>query len=149
MSTTLKQSSVFIVEYQYTKLLNIHDPNATETRRSQPYHTKYRAKRMSYEPPVIIEIPLPGQLPIGRGASSTGKRGGNLRVRCTNKEYDMIQQEAGGLDLSLAMFCRWCIVHAAQQLRRHRREQSTNMRVGDPDASRATRKKPSKRNRVR
>ncbi len=104
---------------------------------------------MSYEPPVLIEIPLPAELPIGRGANSTGKRGGNLRVRCTNKEYDMIQKEADILELSLAMFCRWSITQVASQLYKHRTEQSTAMKVGDPDGSRARRKKPDKRDRAR
>ena len=88
---------------------------------------------MAYEPPLKIEIPIPSNIPMGRGVNSTGKRGGNLRVRCTNSEYDAIQVEAANLNLSLAMFCRWSIVHVAKQLTKHRNEQSTDITVGDID----------------
>ena len=47
---------------------------------------------MSYEPPLKITIPTPSEFELGYGVNSTGKRGGNLRVRCTNKEYDAIKQ---------------------------------------------------------
>jgi hypothetical protein len=80
---------------------------------------------MSYEPPLKITIPIPSEIPIGRGTNSTGKRGGNLRIRCTNKEYDAIQREATELGLSLAMFCRWSIVHVASGLFVHREVNST------------------------
>ena len=91
---------------------------------------------MSYEPPLKIEIPVPSNIPMGYGVNSTGKRGGNLRVRCTNTEYDMIQEEASNLNLSLAMFCRWSIVYTARQLAKHRQTQSTDITVGDVDVPR-------------
>ena len=86
---------------------------------------------MSYEPPIKIMITTPSEIPHGFGPNSTGKRGGNLRVRCTNKEYDMIQIEAAKLGISLATFCRWCAIHAAKQLKQHRDEQSTEESIGD------------------
>ena len=88
---------------------------------------------MSYEPPLKITIPIPTSFPVGRGVHSTGKRGGNLRVRCTNAQYDAIQLEAAYLKVSLATFCRWCAVHVASQLREHRKAQSTSISIGDED----------------
>ena len=90
---------------------------------------------MAYDPPLRIEIPLPSEIPMGRGVNSTSKRGGNLRVRCTNKEYDDVAFEAAALGLSLAMFCRWTIVHVATQLRRHRKLESTSMSIGEENES--------------
>lgn len=86
---------------------------------------------MSYEPPLRIHIPTPNEIPQGFGPNSTGKRGGNLRVRCTNNEYDAISYEAANLGISLAMFCRWCAVHVAQKLKKHRDMSSTASSIGD------------------
>lgn len=88
---------------------------------------------MSYEPPLKITIPLPATLPKGRGANATGHRGGNLRIRCTDAEYDYVQREAELLGLSLAMFCRWCVTKVATQLTLHRGTDSTSMSIGDED----------------
>ena len=88
---------------------------------------------MSYEPPLTIVITTPSLIAPGLGVNSTGKRGGNLRVRCTNREYDAIQQEAMHLNLSLAMFCRSCIVKAAQRLKAHRDNASLNMTAQEED----------------
>jgi uncharacterized protein (DUF1778 family) len=86
---------------------------------------------MSYEPPIKIMITTPSEIPQGFGPNSTGGRGGNLRIRCTNREYDDIKYEAAILGLSLASFCRWCAVHAAEQLRIHREGLSTNEAAGE------------------
>jgi len=88
---------------------------------------------MSYEPPLKITIPAPSEIPQGFGPNSTGKRGGNLRVRCTNAEYDDIQHEAYLLDVSLAMFTRWCAVHVAKQLKIHRDAESDSISIGEDD----------------
>ena len=88
---------------------------------------------MSYELPLTITIPIPQQIPQGRGANATGHRGGNLRIRCTDKEYDKIQEEAEKLGLSLAMFCRWSITRVANNMRSHRLALSTSATVGDED----------------
>ena len=88
---------------------------------------------MSYEPPLKISIALPTELPKGFGVNSTGRRGGNLRVRCTNKEYDAIKHEAELLKLTLAMFCRWCAVHVAKQLKIHRDAESNSISIGEDD----------------
>ena len=86
---------------------------------------------MSYDPPYKISIPTPSEIPRGFGPNSTGKRGGNLRIRCTNAEYDMLQQEATTLGISLANFCRWCVVQVAQQLEKHRSDTSTIDTTGE------------------
>ena len=98
---------------------------------------------MSYEPPLKITIPIPNNFPVGRGTNSTGRRGGNLRIRCTNKEYDAIQYEAGLLDITLAMFCRWCAVHVAARLLEHRKTSSTAISIGEDNepSSRGRKKK--------
>jgi hypothetical protein len=98
---------------------------------------------MAYEPPLKIFIQTPNWVPKGFGPNSTGKRGGNLRVRCTNNEYDSIKLEAANLGISLAAFCRWCSVQVAQQLKEHRRIESTNASIGEEDdfTGRRTRKK--------
>jgi hypothetical protein len=88
---------------------------------------------MSYEPPLKITITTPDEIPQGFGPNSTGKRGGNLRVRCTNAEYDAIAHEAALLGVTLAMFTRWCATHVATQLKSHRDASSTSMSVGDDD----------------
>jgi hypothetical protein len=82
---------------------------------------------MSYEPPLSITIPTPSIIPKGFGPNSTGKRGGNLRVRCTDSEYDALVVEASRLGISLAMFCRWSIVQVSQKLLEHRDQQSTEI----------------------
>jgi hypothetical protein len=86
---------------------------------------------MSYEPPLRISIPLPAEIPIGFGPNSTGRRGGNLRVRVTDAEYDAMQIEAALLDVSLAKFVRWCAVHVAQTLKEHRDNESTDWDYGE------------------
>lgn len=86
---------------------------------------------MSYEPPLKVTIPIPSKIPLSFGPNSTGKRGGNLRVRCTNKEYDLIQDEAAALDLSLANFCRWSALYVARAIKEHREDQSTSMSAGE------------------
>tara|TARA_R110002110_G_scaffold177861_4_gene382399 strand:- start:209 stop:493 length:285 start_codon:yes stop_codon:yes gene_type:complete len=75
---------------------------------------------MPYTVPSNIKIPTPDTIPIGFGPNSTGKRGGNLRVRCTDNEYDAIKHEAELLNITLATFTRWCAVHVAQELLQHR-----------------------------
>jgi hypothetical protein len=88
---------------------------------------------MSYEPPLKISITTPNEIPKSFGVNSTGKRGGNLRVRCTNAEYDAIQHEAELLGISLAMFTRWCAVQVGQKLLEHREAQSTSMSIGEEE----------------
>lgn len=85
----------------------------------------------TYEPPLRVTIPLPCELPRGRGRSSTGRYGGNYRIRLTNDEYNMIQQEAAELGISMAAFGRWCVKQIAMQLREHRTQQLTTTHVGD------------------
>ncbi len=109
---------------------------------------------MAYEPPLKIAIALPNEFPKGFGINSTGKRGGNLRIRCTNKEYDAIQKEAICLGISLAMFGRSCIVQVATRLLEHREASSTSMSVGENDerkhmAGRFNRKPGRKRKRTK
>ena len=82
---------------------------------------------MSYEPPLKITITIPSPIAHGYGPNSTGRRGGNLRIRCTNKEYDAIQGEATKLNLSLAMFCRSCAIQVAQRLEAHRIDKRTDI----------------------
>ena len=77
---------------------------------------------MPYTVPNKLSISTPNIIPKGFGPNSTGRRGGNLRVRCTNKEYDAIQHEAKLLNITLATFTRWCAVHVAQELLQHRRD---------------------------
>ncbi len=90
---------------------------------------------MSYEPPLKISIPTPNEIPHGFGPNSTGRRGGNLRIRCTNKEHDAIAFEASKLNISLAMFCRWCSTQVAQKLKEHREAESTDISIGETDDS--------------
>ena len=85
----------------------------------------------TYDPPYKIAIPTPSEIPKGFGPNSTGRRGGHLRIRCTDAEYDMLQQEAAALGISLANFCRWCSVQVAQQLEKHRSDLSTADTIGE------------------
>ena len=79
----------------------------------------------SYDPPIKITIPVPSEIPPRRGRHSTGRYGGNLRIRCTDTEYDLVQQEAKELNLTISGFGRWCIIRIAAALRTHRLEEST------------------------
>jgi hypothetical protein len=102
---------------------------------------------MSYEPPLKITIPIPSEIPKGFGPNSTGKRGGNLRVRCTNREYDTIAHEASLIGVTLAMFTRWSAIHVAKMLAKHRDEQSTSMAIGDEETDARKPKRKSKARR--
>jgi len=102
---------------------------------------------MNYEPPLKIWIPIPSDIPKGFGVNSTGKRGGNLRVRCTNSEYDKIQSEAEVIGVSLANFVRWCAIHVAGKLEQHRDAQSTSMSIGN-DIELPKRKRGEKRKKA-
>lgn len=86
---------------------------------------------MSYDPPLKIFIPLPAHMPTTHGAFSTAHRGGNFRIRCTNAEYDAVQEEAKRLNISLANFGRWCMVRVAEHLKEHRLSNSTAEVVGE------------------
>lgn len=90
-----------------------------------------RVSLVSYDPPLKITIPVPSSFEKQRGIYSTGHRGGNLRVRCTNVEYDAIQAEAEILGISLGMFTRWCAIKTADALLRHRSEDSTSIEGED------------------
>ena len=88
---------------------------------------------MTYEPPLKITITTPDVIEQGFGPNSTGGKGGNLRVRCTNAEYDRIQEEAIRLGITLAMFCRWCSIQVAERLQEHREANSTDMSAGEEE----------------
>ena len=88
---------------------------------------------MAYEPPLRITIPAPSEIPRGFGPNSTGSRGGNLRIRCTDKEHDAIQYEASLLGIPLAGFCRWCCVQVGQKLKEHRDLASTAISIGEEE----------------
>ena len=88
---------------------------------------------MSYEPPLTITISTPDEIPKGFGPNSTGGRGGNLRVRCTNAEYDMLKEEARLVGVSQAMFTRWCAVQVATKLKQHREAGMTSISIGHDD----------------
>lgn len=80
-----------------------------------------------YDPPLKITIPYPSHIPRRRGINSSAHRGGNLRVRCSNAEYDFIQREAELCGLSLAGYCRWVIIQTARALKSHRDENLDTM----------------------
>ena len=98
-----------------------------------PTQNEKKNLTMSYDPPYKISIPTPSEIPKGFGPNSTGRRGGNLRIRCTNAEYDMLAEEAAYLGISIANFGRWCSVQVAQKLKEHRLSNSTAQTVGDND----------------
>tara|TARA_R100001594_G_scaffold44758_3_gene77246 strand:- start:2033 stop:2317 length:285 start_codon:yes stop_codon:yes gene_type:complete len=93
---------------------------------------------MAYDPPLKICIPLPSPIPRARGHRSTTGYGGNLRIRCTDEEYTLVQNEASELGLPLAAFSRWCIVYAANALKEHRDAGSSSPTTGEPPNDIAT-----------
>ena len=103
----------------------------TQTLLHSPTQNKRKNLMMSYDPPYKISIPTPSEIPKGFGPNSTGKRGGNLRIRCTNAEYDMLAEESAELGISIANFGSWCSVQVAQKLREHRLNNSTAQTVGE------------------
>ena len=92
-----------------------------------------KQSNQDYDPPIKIAIALPSQISKGRGPLSTGHRGGNLRVRCTDAEYDVVMEEAQRLGLSMAMFCRASIVRIALALREHREANSLSNMAGEKE----------------
>jgi hypothetical protein len=82
-----------------------------------------------YSPPLIIKLPLPCEIPRGKGISKTSGYGGNLRVRCTDAEYDLIEHEASTLGITIANFCRHLAINGAKALRKHREEESKSYEV--------------------
>lgn len=70
--------------------------------------------------PLRVTIPLPSEIPRGRGRHATGRFGTGIRVRITYEERLLIEQVIGNLDaeMTLSSFLRWCGVHAAQALQR-------------------------------
>jgi hypothetical protein len=86
---------------------------------------------MAYEPPLLITIPVPSEMPIGYGVNSTGHRGGNIRFRCTDAEFDAIKVQADLAGLSFAAYCRWICIHVADKMRLHREENSTDIEAKD------------------
>ena len=103
----------------------------TQTLLHSPTQNERKNLMMSYDPPYKISIPTPSEIPKGFGPNSTGKRGGNLRIRCANAEYDMLAEEAAELGITIANFGRWCSVQVAQKLREHRLNNSTAQTVGE------------------
>ena len=103
----------------------------TQTLLHSPTQNARKNLMMSYDPPYKVSIPTPSEIPKGFGPNSTGKRGGNLRIRCTNAEYDMLAEEAAELGITIANFGRWCSVQVAQKLREHRINNSTAQTVGE------------------
>ena len=103
----------------------------TQTLLHSPTQNERKNLMMSYDPPYKVSIPTPSEIPKGFGPNSTGKRGGNLRIRCTNAEYDMLAEESAELGISIANFGRWCSVQVAQKLREHRLNNSTAQTVGE------------------
>ena len=73
-----------------------------------------------YDPPLKITIPLPTEPPILRGIHATTKSGGNLRVRCSNAEYALIQQEAAKIGMTISAFMRIVGRSVARALKDHR-----------------------------
>ena len=85
----------------------------------------------SYEPPLQITISLPSKFVKTYGPESTGHYGGNLRVRCTDKEYELVRELADDLQISIACFTRSCAVQVARILQKHKLDQHTSMMAGD------------------
>lgn len=83
-------------------------------------------KNQTYDPPIKVTIPTPGHFALGYGPNSTGGKGGNMRARCTNAEYDLLGAEAAELGISLANFVRWSSFHTAKALKKHREDSSTS-----------------------
>ena len=86
---------------------------------------------MAYEPPLLITIPVPSEMPIGYGVNSTGHRGGNIRFRCTDAEFDAIKLQADLAGLSFAAYCRWSCIQVAEKMRLHREQNSTDIEAKD------------------
>ena len=82
-----------------------------------------------YDPPLKITIPLPTEIPRLRGILATTKYGGNLRVRCSNAEYDLIQQEANKIGLTINAFMRFVGRAVAKALKEHRTNGSTSIAI--------------------
>lgn len=85
----------------------------------------------NYQSPIRVTIPVPCEIPRARGAASTGSYGGNMRIRCTTGEYDLVQEEAEALGLGISGFCRWVITHSAKALREHRLNQLKSIGAGE------------------
>lgn len=67
---------------------------------------------------ITVTIPIPSYIPKARGRHATSKQGGNLRVRCSNRELALIRGEAKRLGLSTSQFVRWAALRVAEELER-------------------------------
>ena len=86
---------------------------------------------MPYELPLSITIPIPSEYARGRGINAVTGYGSNVRMRCTNYEYDIVKEVATEMGIPLASFSRWCVVHCAKALRKHKMTQSTDDNAGE------------------
>jgi hypothetical protein len=87
-------------------------------------HTIPTTQTTRYDTPIKVTIPVPSEIPRARGLNSTIGYGGNLRIRCTNSDYDLVFEEAIRLGVTPSNFARWCIVETAIAIRRHRETNS-------------------------
>lgn len=108
--------------------------NATHLRISQQSLTAGTNSVVpNYDTPIKVTIPVPSEIPRARGLNSTSNYGGNLRIRCTDKEYDLVFDEALRLGVTPSNFCRWSIVQTALALRDHRELNSKDDTAEKPD----------------
>lgn len=87
----------------------------------------------TYTPPIKVSIPTPCEIPRARGPNAVTGYGGNLRIRCSDAEYDLIKEEARQLGFGIAAFGRWTMTHVARVLKEHREKQLTSDYAGEDD----------------
>ncbi len=78
----------------------------------------------TYTPPIKLILPLPSY--SAKLDHNISTYGGNMRIRCSDKDYDMIRYEAEELGLTIASFGRWTLRYMAIALKKHREANSSD-----------------------
>ena len=120
-----RPSSAFIVGSLSKRSWTNYSPASNQTT-SPPSLTScdQSDSSVAYDTPIKVTIPVPSEIPRARGPNSTSQYGGNLRVRCSNQEYDLVFDEAAMLGVTPSNFCRWSIVQTALAVQEHRLSKS-------------------------
>lgn len=81
----------------------------------------YVMKTLSEDKYPVICIPIPSDMPIARGLFATTSMKGNVKVRISVVDRELIEEEAKHCGLeSTGSFIRWCAVNVAKRLRERR-----------------------------
>ena len=65
---------------------------------------------------VKVTIPFPSYIPRARGIHAVGKFGTVLKAKCSQEEFDEVQEAADTIGITKAELIRWSCVHVAREV---------------------------------